>query len=448
MVGRPTYSEPIQTYSFNSSKVSIRLNDDIRLRNGFNEIQHQRTFYRSVSASPDRTSFKFNVEDFRLEHVNITKRGYGFSIGFRERQVNKGISFARKLSSASDPKQFLALQKGKSIDTYHVLHSGEQYLVKLKGKNTWMEVRLSKQASPALSNTWYGQAVGFNSKSKVAVYKFHTPEQAKEIAKLHKITLSSPKLERNTQLNTLYEGFRGDKHGSITKHVLAQNNPHMIKQRLNQDYRYKIGQVDQAIRGNSHDIDGLKIVDELIQIHGEKPNLLFRRGLLRFNAQNKSRQQLGTYELNHAILKGKNKDFYKEVDKLLQHPGVMKPADQKLLRKYSGFQLGKTNCIIAKVHPPEQAVKTSFSEVAPKLESGKGRLIIQDNPKLNALDWNTSPTQTLHNVLESYPNAVLYRLPRHSLQNYRFGSSIELAYHIGSKESSLVISFSFQAARA
>jgi hypothetical protein len=211
-----------------------------------------------------------------------------------------------------------------------------------------------------------------------------------------------------------------------TKEIIKTDNPFKLKAKWDIDYKNQLKSIDDLL-GKGYASKSIAEIDTLIKIHGQKPELILRKGIAQVK---ESMNQFGnrgynraTNLLNDAVARNpgikRAANFYDNVNTIVSKSRSIPKEQGKIINDFVEF---------CSPHPDIKIVTARMNKI-PKGSrvtakdflglKGNKRLIVQDHPSLNNINWNANVNQSLPRVLESHPNAILYKIPKKDLGLYR-----------------------------
>lgn len=265
---------------FDKTHPSTTINPEkgLRLHSRDIELKNVDSITRKVSRTDESINIQITADQTDFGSLNTNKTENGFTVGWQSREIDMGNSLALELSmSRQNPQEFLASHP--MVDS--VLQDGSVYYVKTTDAKSWL--RLAEDGGGGNSNI----PTGWNS------YVASAPE---------------PKKSFNTVGNSGGNGNPGDpgspSSGGERSYVLAWLDDNQVK-KLNQknlktiksssadqitsklgvnlkhlkDLPKKLNDIDRLIVNNKT-ANAAQQIDELINIYGKKPDLMFRKAIV------------------------------------------------------------------------------------------------------------------------------------------------------------------------
>lgn len=129
-----------------SDRISVlsRAKPEAKLRDPISEVVNL-DFERISTQNPSEFSIATQIGKKNLGEFNIVKKGNGFKVGWRSRELDAGQSLARQISTASNPEQVLAEAPG--VKTFLKLSDEDGYLVKMQDMDDWVKMATEKEPS-------------------------------------------------------------------------------------------------------------------------------------------------------------------------------------------------------------------------------------------------------------------------------------------------------------
>jgi len=416
-IGKNTF-ETIKGTQFKvlDGKTIAQASSQSRLRNLYTEFG-RKPITTAARNETGLAKFTATYDDIPIANLNVSPSKNGFKVGFEQRAVSQGNHLSKQLSDASNISAIL--KRNSYVDDFITIKSNQQYLVKLKDANKWLEIDIAKIPDVNLSPKWDFRTAGFNINSKIVRQRWIHPKEAGSIAKSNGKKWKYEIPER--KVPEILDDYVNKEYRSITDKVLKSDSPARMK-RMNKEFRQKeLADIDKMLTDGKNPLICEEKLAQLESYFPDNPSIKMRRAIFNLNKKTSNSYKNGMNQMKEAINKlGKNdKAILDEINNLIKN-SRSHFDDIKVIEDISNFKIGNTNTLLVskKSFPKGNSVKVN-PELVAKLDSKKAKLYVEDSPRLNNLDWNTSTGKTLSDVMQLYPDAILQKIPKQTMANYR-----------------------------
>lgn len=206
----------------------------------------------------------------------------------------------------------------------------------------------------------------------------------------------------------------------ITTDALLEGVAGRNKQLINEYVNKELTIIDDLIRKGEDFNTIYSKLDDLAK-YGDRPEIDLRKALVKIKEKDIIQYKSAMDDINSASnkLKGKNTKFLGEVNEMVSRMEITQ-KNIETTKQFLDFKAGKTNMLkVEKSTLPKEGKIVEVSEVMKKLQNGEAQIYVGDSPGLNNLNFNAESVQTLSQIMELYPNAILKKIPAESVAKYQ-----------------------------
>ena len=408
------------------SRLNIITKEGLSLRNKFSQITSNKTFIRTINKNPNSTVFKSRADDIALGDLSIQRvsgaNKNSFSIAFEGRAIDNGNQVARGLSNAKNPQKYLEGMKGRWVEEYVSL-GNRQYLIKTPGGKKWMQVEISNNPAVDLPGGWHARTSGFGKNSKIIRQKWVDESIARNLAGRNNAVFPRPP-NKNPAPEIIQRISKNGDTRSVARELLGgKSNPRLTIKEIKNFQIKELRHIDEMMNNPAQYEACVENLDFLIRIGGEQPHLLFRRAILDIGRGGSHNLNKGISKLNQISSRNlkANTKFLDEVNGLLKKNPKISKMDKKVIDDFIEFKQGRKNWISAQLDEFPVMEKVPPKSLLNKIDKGNVKVVVQDHPGLNSLDWNVSTRQALNQAMETYPGRIeVLKLDKVSITDFRF----------------------------
>lgn len=349
------------TYSLKTENPSVassiaKAKDGTKLRNPESELANLE-ITRQVARTNDGIEINAKAGDTDLGSFQANKTANGFVAGFLSRDLDLGQSLALDLSlSGKTPKEFLL--SDRRVKSILKDPNKSLYYVEMTDSKSWLQLESGGGGNRDIPPNWSSRVGSPKEPENLGGYSGDSDRNyllawrdKKKVKKLH----DEGKLE-----SIRYDSSRQP---SPDEEILIDNledgNYEAVAQKLIEDpqgfnkfqkkyFKEKLEDIDRLLQNKNYAMAALQI-DNLIRIHGRKPDLMIRKIVVDIKRERLNVEDVNPNQANKGISESNNK-FFDEINGLL----------------------GRTNN------------KSKFNAI----KKDDAFIYIEDNPVLNNIDWN------------------------------------------------------------
>ena len=318
-------------------------------------------FKHNVSSTVSGFQVVTNVNGRDLDSLNVTKTQNGFTVGWSGQDIIQEQSLVKTLDQ--DPTNLEAiLNEHPNVEALVELSDEPPtYLVKMQHSNRWLKVNLTEgkpgSGSPPGRSYRIGGFGDNSRKITLAWVDEQTVKRQLAEGRVKPIRYDPVKL----QFASLDDNLRDRRYDAIAEELATD------PLKLEKHYNANLQQIDQLLLEKDY-TEAAQHIDELIHFYGQKPDLIFRKGVVEV--------QRGRINVE-LVVPGK--------------PKIGKEQSRKtFLDEVNALLAGRNNNV--KFRTPK---------------TDKAFFYVQDTPGLNNIDWNL-PIDSSHPLIAA--KASLYQL--------------------------------------
>ena len=355
--------------------------EDTRIRGHFGELNNE-DFERTIVPDGNSMKMEFSQKSIPIGSLDVERMENGFSIGFRSRDMERVQSFARDVSDAADPHGFIT--GADNSEAYVTLAENVDYLVKIKGSDNWARIRLQDEPEVFLDKDWDSRVAGNGKDSKICLVKFMNEREAKTLAGTHTIRYK-PAYGTDRVAASFGTGKYAEVIGDFREDFRETGDIGGIKTRLRVKYLADLRALDQTQTGEEY----AAAFDELRATYGNTPEIKIREALLRLQGgELDEAEELINHTFSHGLKA--DGDFFADLRAMIDHTNLSNQNQQML---YSVLQLnGGRDLQVASLHfdALPAGKSTDIRDLISQAGKGKARVIVENSPGLNNIDWNAA----------------------------------------------------------
>ncbi|KAB8317118.1 hypothetical protein SD81_023035 [Tolypothrix campylonemoides VB511288] len=354
--------------SENLSETIAQAKAETKFRSPDAELKNQ-VFTRNVAQTADGLEIKTAIGDTEFGSLNVSKTGNGFKVGFASRDMDAGYSLGLRLSRDQRP----ILEVLKETEGVQVVMASRtqpsDYIVKLSDSKEYLKISEQPKAGgggsgsrnpppPPIDAQMFVGDLGDDSRNFRLSWLDKKQLQKEQAAGKYKevYSKSSPEPEVETRKINYDQEAR----------KIAQDPQQFIllKQK---SLKTGIKKVDKLLKAGE-DTKALKLIDQLIEVHGSEPNLMLRKAKVEISqGRLRVEQVFPKEEINPSQIK---QNFLDEINKQLEN----NPSSVKRVENDTQFLYGqdspKFNNLDFKV-PIEQSIPSGSGARVYKLIPGE-----------------------------------------------------------------------------
>lgn len=336
------------------------------------ELKNQ-VFTRKVAQTADGLEIQTAIGDTEFGSLNVSKTGNGFKVGFASRDMDAGYSLGLRLSRDQRP----ILEVLKETEGVQVVMASRtqpsDYIVKLSDSKEYLKISELPKAGgsgsgngnpppppppPPKDTQMFVGDLGDNSRNIGLSWLDKKQLQKKQATGKYEevYSKSSPEPEVETRKINYEQEAR-----NIAQ---APQQFILLKQK---SLKTGIKKVDKLLKAGE-DTKALKLIDQLIEVHGSEPNLMLRKAKVEISqGRLRVEQVFPKEEINPSQIK---QNFLDEINKQLEN----NPSSVKRVENDTQFLYGqdspKFNNLDFKV-PIEQSIPSGSGARVYKLIPGE-----------------------------------------------------------------------------
>ena len=423
------------------SLVSAAAKDGIALRAKIGDFVGKPTFERILEHTQGGLSLETKAQGLSFGELRIARSGNGFRVGYKSREIDCAQNLARRMSGASNPEHIVA--SSPRVEAYIRLSGEQGHLVKLKGSDQWLRMGLGNapegpglrlrvadldpssrsyalrwmKSEEALSNLGDGEQIVIQTSKEGALrvgtagkipdgtvpfehpindgvirgrLKPDTNELFVARRDLPMQVLKDPAqlakaIQGKANEPVLLDAFRRGEYRSVIKEIAME--PALARGELTRHLEGGFARGADLLKSGRYD-EAFIHFNDLIRVHGPRPELLTLRAISRLNQQS---PQLATRLAE--VMRGLD----------LSKAGLMGEINARL--STSGLTpRGQSIELVADRGRTSLSYKTqSLPHLAPASPMSINRpavILIQDSPGLNNLNWHVNTLRSLDEAVK------------------------------------------------
>lgn len=397
---------------------SVRIDppSNVKLRSRFSELSHK-PLEAKTSLKPTNASLTASHGGIPANNLKIAPSKNGFNLGLKARTGVQARTMSRKLSDAKNMAR--TLERDPSVERYFEIVKEEQFLIKFENTDQYLLVEASNRPAVTLDPKWQSRTAGFGENSRIIKHKWVNRTEAERLVGQEALTPPSGP----GQPPKILEHYNNQNYNQFTRTVLESHNATAPKAGVKKYYRTELQRIDEMVQSGKKYFEARERIESLKMQFGERPEISMREALLDLNQKMQVDFQNGVNTLNEIAVqleKGKgNLRFMDEVEHLINNSNLT-ARQINLVKSYLLFKSGKNAPILrVKFNKIPEGEIANAEKVIQALDAGNSRLYVQDAPGLNNLNWNASVKQTIADILELHPDAIIKEIPKGSFKSYR-----------------------------
>jgi hypothetical protein len=383
------------SYRFNSisaerSLVSVTAKDGVKMRGVAGEITGKPSLESTFTRNTSGLTVETQVGGTRAGSLNISRSGNGFRIGYTSREFDSAQVLARRMSLVENPESVLSANS--RVEAYIKLPNEGGHYIKFKGADKW--VKADRWVNTKVEKEIQGVGARIrDAKSNTHGYDISwvkaedIPSKLRETIKVVGHDPVDPSI-----INALRRGqFKGAIDNIARDSIAARGQ-------LAAHFEKGVQESSALLRNGNFD-KALEHLDDLIAIHGPRPELKTLRALARLG---KRSPEIGSH-LGETLRAGREFNPATLIDEV----NARLDASVRLVSDGRRVSLAyKTSSL------------SDVTRVTPEAVKGRAIIIVEDTPGLNNLDWQVNTMRSLEQAVE-LKVGELYQVSRLNIAELR-----------------------------
>ena len=395
--------------------------EDTRIRGRYQELGNQ-DFERSIATENNAMRVEFSEKSIPIGNLDVEHVANGFKIGFQSRDVERAQSFARQASDVADPHAFIT--GSDHTEAYVTLEEGKDYVVKLRGSDTWTRIQLHDDPDVFLDASWDSRVAGPYTDSRICLVKFMDESEASTLAAGKNITFKS-----SYTTNSVANSFGAGKYDDVIGEFRKASDVGKFKTLLRDKYLEDLRELDATENEALYEMR----LNDLRAAYSSTPEIRVREGLFRLqHNETDQAEELFNGAFSHGLTA--DDDFYAQVKQILDHTSLSDQNTQTLMAMLHFNGGGDLRLANLSLDALPAGKKLSIQDFLALTDKNKARVIVENSPGLNNIDWNVALSQGI-DVNRLPPGMQILQLEETNLAAYRYELKIvPAADHSGGYE--------------
>ena len=378
--------------SLERSVVSATAKEGARLRSIAGEVSGNPAIESTFSRGTSGLRVETQVGGARVGSLDISRSGNGFRIGYTSRELDHAQVIARQMSLAETPESVLA--NSARVESYVSLPDEGGYLIKFKGADKLVKLNKVEQGTvgPRVSAR-FGDA-----RSSTHGYDVSWA-QADNIPPGGNYTFKPGMGGSNNRI--LNEIGRREYKVLIDE---ISRDPGVVYEKLGQHLDDGVQKASDLLHNGNFD-DALAHIDNLIVVHGPRPELRTLRALTRLS----KRSPELSVRVEETLRAGGERNMTKLLDEVNARLAASSRDGDLMMLVDDGRRVSP---VYKTSSPPD------VSRVTPDAVNKRAILLVEDSPGLNNMDWHVNTIRSLEQAVDLNVGQ-LYKVSRMKIADFR-----------------------------